>query len=541
MAIYGRRRGGLGNTIRLGLRLARAGGRVRMALVVFGAMVGSVLILISFSIQHALDQQWERTMDRTPYYSQERSSEEVDELFGEYVEETKMFPRNEVDGSSTLHVDTANKAEFGISDHGKFVLISGEGPVPPGISDIPGPGQAYLSPAMIKRLETSTALVNALEGIEIKEVTKDGLLHPGELVLYLGVEASELDSEGLDNGPVLSWGVDYGSLTTYLNPYQGSAFPIFAFMLLPAVVLLATTTRLASSVRTERMAALRLLGVGRTRTQLIAGIEAGTLAVVGVLAGTALIPLIGRLTAGREFFMMQWFASDFRPSLGLFIATLMFIPLLTAATSLVVLRKIASNPLQIRRKSANPKPSYWRLLPLVSGAVIAGLIIGRAFRKLGEIEQAVSAYVFLLAAVLLGIGILVAVPVLVRRLAAFLGRKASRSTLLLAARRTQYEPAVLNRLVGGLVLVLFIATGGQAVVLAFESTPQYQRAHAATSGEHTYLAIVPQDPTTSESQSLNSEQLSNISGVTGVEPLTILEGSAAGLEFGPMHVRALIA
>jgi len=536
----GRRHGGFGNTVRLGLRLARAGGKVRMSLVVFGAFLGSVLILISFSIQHAVDQQWERTMERTEYYGQEAATED-DNFYGEIANEPAQYPNNALDPASTLRTAVGYENEFGLSGHAKIVIMTGDGPAPPGISDNPKPGQAYLSPALLEKVRTSQAAARAVEGKELKQISTPGLLYPNEMVAYIGAEVDEFDPEIFDQRPVLSWGVNYGSLTQYMNPNQGAAFPIFVFMLVPAVVLLATTTRLASAVRTERMAALRLLGVGRLRTQLIAGIEAGSLAVVGVLAGTAAIPLIAQLTAGKEFFMMQWFASDFRPSLGMFIATLLFIPLLTAATSLVVLRKIASNPLQIRRKSANPRPSYWRLIPLVLGAIIAGLMIGRAFRRLGEIEQAVSAYVFLLAAGLLGIGILAAVPVLVRRLAAFLGRKASRSTLLLAARRTQYEPAVLNRLVGGLVLVLFIATGGQAVVLAFESTPQYQRAHAATSGEHTYLAIVPQDPTTSESQSLNSEQLSNISGVTGVEPLTILEGSADGPEFGPMHVRALVA
>src|SRR5690625_5217884 len=96
-----------------------------------------------------------------------------------------------------------------------------------------------------------------------------------------------------------------------MNPNQGAAFPIFAFMFAPAVVLLATTTRLASSVRTERMAALRLLGINRFRTRLIAGIEAATLAVGGVLLATASIPLIGKLTAGWEVFGLEWFAQDF--------------------------------------------------------------------------------------------------------------------------------------------------------------------------------------------------------------------------------------
>src|SRR5690625_2378341 len=150
MAVLGRRRSGFGNTVRLGLRLARAGGKARMSLVVFGAFLGSILLLISFSVQHAVDQQWQRMIDRTEYYGQKPALAD-DGFYGEIINEPTAYPNNALDETSTLHTGVGDKSKFGISGPAKIVLITGDGPVPPGIADIQKPGAAYLSPAQFGR------------------------------------------------------------------------------------------------------------------------------------------------------------------------------------------------------------------------------------------------------------------------------------------------------------------------------------------------------------------------------------------------------
>lgn len=540
----GRRHSGLLNTVRLGLRLARAGGKARMALVMIGASVGSVLILISASFQHALDTSWQRSLDRTAYLGEAAIDEEWIELEDgtvEVVRENRVFPTGTPDPKSSLYLSYGSMPHMGIDSDVITRFLEGSGPVPPGIPKLPRTGEAYVSPALLAKIENSSELSDKFAAVELLEISKAGLQNPGELFAYLPVSGNSEYIAETDEHPVLSWGVHYGAMHGFLNPHQGTSFPIFVFLLLPAVVLLATTTRLASAVRTERMAGLRLLGVSKFRTRLIAGIEAGGLAVLGVVFGVALVPLIGAMTEGKEIFEYQWFASDFRPSLAAFITILLFVPVLTVATTLVVLRNISNNPLQTRRKGANPRPSLWRLVPVSFGAAVLLFTSQRGFRFLDDTEATAAIYTFLLGAVLVGIGLILAVPVLVRRLAAWLATTTSRSTVLLAARRTQYEPAVVNRLVTGIVLVLFIATGGQAVILAFENTPQYRAAYASVSGDYAPMGVMKGDAAPADELGPSSSELEAIPNVHGATPLYMLRGNATSSTFGDFQVRALIA
>ena len=552
MADFGRRRSLL-NTVRLGLRLARAGGKVRMALVVVGAMVGALMILIAFSIQHVVDTQWTGNLEREPFHEEVAAPEpdewiEHDDGTTEVVEESKPQPLHAADPNSTLQLAHGTGGELGVTDEALIRYVLGDGPSPPGVAAVPDPNEAYLSPALLEHVEQSASAQEKFAGFELHEVSREGLGYPNEYVAYIGVTEAQFPGDVDVEPSVLSWGISYADETMLYNPQRGTAVPIFAFMLAPAILLLATTTRLASSVRTERMAALRLLGINRFRTRLIAGIEAASLALAGVALAVAILPLLGWLTAGRRLFGLEWFAGDFHPALPAFIATVLFVPVITVLTAFVVLRKISHNPLQVRRKAANPAPSYWRLIPLALGTVALVLVVRGDLSTGAEFDAAINVYTFLAGAVLVGFGILLAIPVFIRRVAGLLGKNTSSPSVLLAARRTQYEPAILNRLVGGLILVLFIATGGQAVILAFEKTPQYQRAVEATSGESTYLRVdsnaidmsadpleVPEDP------ALTTKQLEAVGLVESVVPLRFIRGNVEYSDTGEMDLEILVA
>ncbi|HLS03170.1 MAG TPA: ABC transporter permease, partial [Actinomycetales bacterium] len=361
MANLGRRRAGLGNTVRLGLRLARAGGKVRMSLVIFGAFLGSVLILLALSFQNTVSAQNERAMAREAYHEPVEIPEDEleDELEGDHIVTygPEMLPANPPDDSSTLYSYWWGGTGLGLTESATVLLLTGGGPVPPGIGHVPTPDQAFVSPALKSVLEEQPDVPEVIAGKELLEISDSGLRNPNELIAYIGVSQSEYPDDLSEQSPVVSWGIKWSDSTMVHVPGADLVFPVFAFLLAPAVILLATTTRLASSVRTERMAAFRLVGVSRRRTQLIAGIETGVLATLGVMLGLLALLPIAKLTEGVDVFGFSWFASDFRPTPVLMAATLAFVPALTVLTALVVLRKISQNPLQIRRKAANPKPS----------------------------------------------------------------------------------------------------------------------------------------------------------------------------------------
>jgi putative ABC transport system permease protein len=77
---------------------------------------------------------------------------------------------------------------------------------------------------------------------------------------------------------------------------------------------------------------------------------------------------------------------------------------------------------------------------------------------------------------LLGIGVILAVPILVRLLADVLVRRTGHPGLVIAGRRLQARTAAMTRVVAGLLVGLFVVTGARAVVVAFEQTAQYQSA-----------------------------------------------------------------
>src|SRR5690625_3567261 len=301
MAIYGRRRGGLGNTIRLGLRLARAGGRVRMALVVFGAFLGSVLILLALSYQNAVMTQAQVSLDRAAYSEPAEIPE--DDYFSEFDEREvtygpEMLPVNPPDDSSELYSFWLGGGGLGLTESGTVLVLTGNGPIPPGIPSLPDADQAYVSPALREVLANQVDTPEIIAGKELLEISPEGLRNPSELVAYIGTSESEYPGDLSEESPVASWGVKLSDGSLGHVPGGDLVFPVFAFLLAPAVVLLATTTRLASSVRTERMAAFRLVGVSRRRTQLIAGIETGVLATLGVVLGLLALLPIANLPAG---------------------------------------------------------------------------------------------------------------------------------------------------------------------------------------------------------------------------------------------------
>lgn len=79
---------------------------------------------------------------------------------------------------------------------------------------------------------------------------------------------------------------------------------------------------------------------------------------------------------------------------------------------------------------------------------------------------------------MVGLGLILVVPVFVRLLADLTLRVTSQPTLTIAARRLQAQPAGVTRVVGGLLIGLFLVVGARSVVVAFESTPQYLEAAA---------------------------------------------------------------
>ena len=240
----------------------------------------------------------------------------------------------------------------------------------------------------------------------------------------------------------------------------------------PVLVLAATVGRLSSQLRDRRLANLRLLGLTPGQTRVVAVTEAGVAAVAGTLAGWLLFLLVRPLLAWSDLAGRSWELAWLRPTLLDYLLVLLAVPLAVAGVAALPQRLDMRAALaRARRTDARP-PSPWRIAPLAVGLVPCLWALLRD--QPGEATNT-EAMVLFGGFALMGLGVVLVLPVLVRLVADGLLRLPSGPASTIAARRLQAQPAGVSRVVSGLLIGLFVVTGARSVVVAFEDTPQYQQ------------------------------------------------------------------
>ena len=261
---------------------------------------------------------------------------------------------------------------------------------------------------------------------------------------------------------------------------------VVATVCLPVVVLVATAARLSASLRDRRLAGLRLLGLSPLRTRLVAAVESGAGALVGCLLGVVLFWLARPFVSGVQVAGRDWSDTTFTPSTLPAVLVVMGLPLLAVGVGVLPTRGLGGGLLRASRRDGVRRPSLWRLLPLVAGLALTAVTIGGAD---GDSISDARAYTFFAAVGLCGIGVVAVVPAFTRLLADLLVRVPGSPTLRIAGRRLQAQPAGVSRIVSGLLIGLFLVTGGRMVVGAFEDTPQYRDAARAVEGGRAEYAL----------------------------------------------------
>jgi len=249
-------------------------------------------------------------------------------------------------------------------------------------------------------------------------------------------------------------------------------------------VLVASVARLSASVRDRRLAVLRLLGLAPGRTRVVAAVESGAGAAAGSVLGLAAFwatrPVLSQLqVAGRD-----WAGTSFTPWPLATLAVVAGLPAVAVAVALVPTRGLRRDMLPASRLDAGRRPSPWRLLPLAVGLALTMVDLSS-----GQNVSDAQFAAFLAGAVLCGVGALLVLPVLTRLLADLLVRVPESPALLMAGRRLQTQPAGVSRVLAGLLIGLFLVTGGRMVVGAFENTSTYVGAELAIEGGHALYGV----------------------------------------------------
>lgn len=423
----------------VGVRLVSGAGRAsltRLALAAVGIGVGVAILLGAAAVPHML----ERVQDR----------DDAQELITQ--------PRPGTDALETVSWQTTYE---GRQIEGLYVQPTGpNAPMPPGVQNLPGPGEIVVSPALAELLGSGTnpELLAQLPQRLVGIIDQPGLRGPGQLYFYAGGDLA---------GPQVAQAYGFGA------PDSSVALPTtllilvlvgVVVLLVPVLSFVTTSFRVAGAERDRRLAAVRLVGASRTQTRRIAAAEALLAAVAGLvlgaglfLLGRAVVPMVRLDSAG-----LSVFSGDVRPSWILAMLIIALIPALALGSAVWATRTTTIEPLSVvRRSGQTQRRLWWRLVPLLLGP----LLIAVSGTNRVSSDAALTGIVAGTAMSLLGL--LAVLPWLlqyaVRRL------RAKRPSWQLAIGRLNLDCATPARVVGGLAVVLSGAVALQTVLLGAQT------------------------------------------------------------------------
>ena len=335
--------------IRLGIRLATSGGRgaiVGLALAAVAVATGTAVLLFALSFLPALDDRAAREAWRSSF----------------------VYSPSGTSADAALLLTTTDDIYQG--DTIVRVLVAGlvdDPPLPPGLSRLPGPGQAFVSPALAARIAAVPAdQLGDRFGTVIGTIGDASLRSPQELVAVVGMTPAALDALGA--APVLRF--DPTPVPPKIPPIAVLLIVLAVIgALVPVAVFVSTATRLSAARREQRLAALRLIGATALQVTRLAVVEAVAVSVIGVVLGIGLFLLVRPLVALVPLDETTWFPGSIQPPLVPAVLLLLAIPAVGAAAAILALRRVVVTPLGVQRRQTPPMPGFARAIPLVIALV----------------------------------------------------------------------------------------------------------------------------------------------------------------------------
>jgi len=422
--------------IRLGLRLswgAAKEGKVRLVLTALGVALAVTLLLFTISGFNALD---------------------AKDVRGGWLDTSRANRVPSVDESRSdplwwrLSYDLYGGRLMGLVE----VAATGPAsPLVPGLDRLPGPGEYYVSRDLAKLLAATPAdqLGARFSGVQAGILGDEGLTSPETLMAVVGRSPAELESS-MEAFQVRS--IETAPTEHNYSEFVKVALGIGAVgLMLPVLVFVMTSTRLAAARREERLAALRLVGATPGQVSIVAAVEAVLAAIAGTAAGFGLFYVFRPLVARIPFTGEPFFTTDL--SLGpLAIAGVAIgVPVASVLASLWTLRRVQISPLGVTRKAPPRRPRPIRLLALV---VAVALLLVPALID----DSQMRTFSVLVVFAVIALAIMVVGPWLTSAGSRVLAALARRDSTLIAARRLGSDSRRAFRAISGLVLAVFIGT-----------------------------------------------------------------------------------
>jgi hypothetical protein len=480
---------------RLALRLTVAGGReawTRLAAIVLAVTVGVCLLLATLAGINGVNAQNARYAWLETGFTPEthRPVADADGLWWQILADT-------FDGKVIGRIDLA--------------ATGAHSPVPPGIAELPGPGEYYASPAMSRLLHATPAaeLGDRFPGHQVGIIGDVALPAPDSLFIVIGRTPAELSRTGLADEVTaiattvpsscsgdecaIGVGIDENGMILVLSV-------VALAILFPVLILIATATRLSAARRELRFAAMRLVGATPRQVSVVAAVEAAAGALAGTVLGFPLFLALRDPIAAIPFTGAPFFPSDLSLSLADVLLVLIGIPLAAALVARVALRRVQIAPLGVTRRVTPRPPRAIRLVPLLAGIAELGYFTAAGPPKTTQHQTLAYATGF---ALILS-GLMIAGPWLTMLAARIIAARSRRPASLLAGRRLADNPRAGFRAISGLVLALFVTSVSVGVITTLiaaagpsggnsaGATLQQNFGHAARDGQ--FVSSVPSIP-----------------------------------------------
>ncbi|MFJ2815009.1 ABC transporter permease [Streptomyces sp. NPDC087294] len=430
----------------LGLRLlfgSGRGSRIRFFLMAAGGSIGVCCLALVLTIPAILDAHDGRDAARQPLTSS----------------------NGPADGTLTLQRDDA----YGSQPFTRVFIARGTAgtqEAPPGLRELPRPGEVFVSPKVRELLREAPGIKGRLPGHVAGVIGAAGLSQPDELYVYIGTTRAQLADEGRT---LKGFGYSYApSPAIDSSTLTDVRFALATLVLLPLGIFLSVCARLSAASRMRRLASLRLLGLSTRGTQRVNAAETVVAALLGAVLGLGEFWLLNQVMSRVGLPALRWFPGDGALSGSTVAVCLIGAPALAWFVGRKSAREATANPLAVRRTAVPRPPTKWVGLLLVVGL---GLVCGycaTAFTAHPASSRGLNAVLIVVGVLATGIGLVLTLPLLSYALSSRIARSTQSLTLNLAMRRNEAEPGSTMRVVTGLVLLVYVASLAQGVLIQLE-------------------------------------------------------------------------
>ncbi|KAA9151905.1 FtsX-like permease family protein [Amycolatopsis acidicola] len=425
------------NPVQLAFRVLRVDSRTRTStiLTALGVAVATGLVLLLISLPYATQARAERSIwqERSPSHGETTTMlRSVSDDFTGGTEITRLDLASTVDASTIA--------------------------LPKGMPKFPAPGEVLVSPSLFERMHALPAdrLADRFQGKVVGTLSEDALKYPDQLVAVVGHTPEDMPYDADETSGFTP------ANDAEADPFLGILAGVGVVVLLvPSLVLVASSSRLTAARRERRLAALRLAGATPGQVTGIVAAETGVAAVAGALLGLAVKPLLAALCTNVPWDGGTWLYSDFAMPVGVTVALVVAMPVLVLLAAVLGLRRVVRNPVGAV-SGHSPKPlKAWRLLalPITAGVFFVAV----------SSEHASAGFV-LLALFLLVASAIVVGPWVTFAVGRFFVGGWRKPSGLLAGRRLLDDPRGAYRASAGVVLAVFVGSMALTLMPSFEST-----------------------------------------------------------------------